>query len=80
MDRTCDNCWHLNEPQGSCFDCFNRDKWKPTDTVTIPATRYEELLRSEKKLCALESGGVDNWEWYGESLREFYKEEWGEED
>lgn len=26
-------------------------------------------------LCALEAGGVDNWEWYGESIRDFFGEE-----
>lgn len=27
----------------------------------------------EAKLQALEAGGVDNWEWYGESLSEYHK-------
>lgn len=27
-----------------------------------------ELLREEQKLKLLENGGVDNWEWYGDSL------------
>ena len=40
------------------------------DTVTIPEAEYTRLLMSEKVLRALESGGVDNWEWYGESLRD----------
>ena len=26
-------------------------------------------------LCALEAGGVDNWEWYGESIKDFFREE-----
>lgn len=26
-------------------------------------------------LCALEAGGVDNWEWYEESLKDFFGEE-----
>lgn len=26
-------------------------------------------------LSALEAGGVDNWEWYGESIRDFFREE-----
>ena len=37
--------------------------------------RIEELLRSERKLRALERGGVDDWEWYGESLKDFQAEE-----
>jgi len=36
--------------------------------------RMKELLRSEAKLNALEAGGVDNWEWYGESLKEYHAE------
>ena len=29
------------------------------------------LLESYNRLQALENGGVDNWEWYGASLRDF---------
>jgi hypothetical protein len=27
------------------------------------------------KLQCLENGGVDNWEWYGDSLKEYYSED-----
>lgn len=30
-----------------------------------------ELIHDSMKLCALENGGVDNWEWYGTSIKEF---------
>ena len=33
-----------------------------------------ELLTSHNKLIALESGGVDNWGWYGASIRDFINE------
>lgn len=36
--------------------------------VEITRQRYEELLMAEKELMALHAGGVDNWEWYSESL------------
>jgi hypothetical protein len=36
----------------------------------IDSNRYKELLRSEEILNALYNGGVDNWEWYDESLSE----------
>jgi hypothetical protein len=36
--------------------------------VEISINEYEDLLKSEAKLRLLEEGGVDNWEWYGESL------------
>ncbi len=36
--------------------------------VQVEESRLAELLREEWKLQALEAGGVDNWEWYDESL------------
>ena len=33
------------------------------------------LIEDSLTLTALESGGVDNWEWYGESIHEFCKNE-----
>ena len=29
------------------------------------------FIESSMRLCALQSGGVDNWEWYGVSLDNF---------
>lgn len=34
----------------------------------IDENRLRELLIAEYKLNALETGGVDNWDWYGEAL------------
>lgn len=39
-------------------------------TVTITLKQYNEMLRQLRILEALEDGGVDNWEWYHESLRD----------
>lgn len=50
------------------------------DNITIPIERYNKLVRAEKMLSALEAGGVDNWEWYSESLQEFFKEDDDEEE
>lgn len=36
--------------------------------VTITKQKYADLLIADMKLNRLECGGVDNWEWYGESL------------
>lgn len=33
-----------------------------------------ELMRDSLVLAALESGGVDNWEWHGESCGDFLDE------
>lgn len=44
-------------------------------TVTIPIEEYVELLTDSEKLSRLEAGGVDNWEWYCESLDGFSKDD-----
>ena len=38
------------------------------DAIIIPKNEFADLLRDSDKLNRLECGGVDNWEWYGESL------------
>lgn len=48
--------------------------------VLIDEDRLVQLKRSHKLLRALESGGVDNWEWYSEAYREAFPEEMDEED
>lgn len=40
----------------------------------IEESRLKELLEIEARLAALEYGGVDNWEWYGESLSQYLDE------
>ncbi len=42
--------------------------------ILISKEKLAELLESHMRLCALENGGVDNWSWYGESIRSFLKE------
>lgn len=39
--------------------------------VDISDKRYEELIRAELMLQALDETGVDNWEWYSEALAIF---------
>lgn len=38
--------------------------------VRVRVQRLAELLRSETRLLALEAGGVDNWDWYGDCFTE----------
>lgn len=38
------------------------------NTITISVSAYKELLKDAEKLRRLENGGVDNWDWYGDSL------------
>lgn len=40
------------------------------ETVTISLKEYKSLLDDRKWRIALESGGVDNWEWYSDSLQD----------
>ena len=47
--------------------------------VKITKRYLKNLERAYSKLEALEAGGVCDWEWYGESLKEFHKEEQTEE-
>jgi hypothetical protein len=35
-----------------------------------------ELLEARNRLAALESGGVDNWNWYSDSLHDYLKEDY----
>lgn len=37
----------------------------------IPRERLIELIVAELNLNALEGGGVDNWDWYGESIENY---------
>lgn len=37
-----------------------------------------ELIHDSMKLCALENGGVDDWEWYSISISDFEKANGGE--
>ena len=42
--------------------------------VRVSVPRLAELLRSETELLALQAGGVDNWDWYGECFTEEVEE------
>ncbi len=36
--------------------------------ITITKAAYASLRKADAKLNLLEAGGVDNWDWYGDSL------------
>ena len=40
------------------------------EAVIISKNEFADLLRDSDKLNRLECGGVDNWDWYGESLND----------
>lgn len=41
---------------------------------TLTDKEWKELQRKVSKLECLEAGGVDNWEWYDESLSDWFAE------
>lgn len=46
----------------------------------VEETDLLNMLEAYEKLTTLEEGGVDNWEWYGDSLTDrliFLREEYG---
>lgn len=43
------------------------------EMVKISKSKLIELLKDCAKLRALEAGGVDNWEWYDESIEQYEK-------
>jgi hypothetical protein len=45
------------------------------ETVTISKTEYDQLIEDQLILQALYAGGVDNWDWYDESLRNLQEDE-----
>ena len=45
------------------------------EAIIIPKNEFADLLRDSNKLNRLECGGVDNWDWYGESLNDQSYEE-----
>lgn len=44
------------------------------ETVTISKREYDDLQRAFLKFNALQAGGVDDWDWYGEAMQEYMKE------
>ena len=49
----------------------------PDGYVLVSIKDFNRMEDDSMKLAALERGGVDNWEWYGESLTSYW--EWKEE-
>lgn len=56
------------------------DQLVASETVTIPKCSYDALVKRDEMLAALEAGGVDNWDWYSDSLKDFWKKYGEDED
>lgn len=41
--------------------------------VRVSPEEMRDLLESRARLHALETGGVDNWSWYGDSFEDFLR-------
>ena len=48
---------------------------EPQQTVTIPLSEYTALRKADRTLDALYAGGVDDWEWYGDSMQPLWDED-----
>lgn len=58
----------------TCKIRFLTDPRPEEEYIAIPASRMKDLLAQEMKLSALESGGVDNWSWYGDAIWDYLRE------
>ena len=43
--------------------------------VKIPVYQLTNLLKDSDELSALKRGGVDNWQWYCESLNDYFDDD-----
>ena len=57
-----------------CKIRFLSDPKPDEEYIAVPVNEMIDLIADQMKLIALDSGGVDNWSWYGESLREYLKD------
>jgi len=60
---------------------WGNSNFKVTDLnkIFVSAEKLAKLIRDSYTLNALQAGGVDNWEWYGDSISD-YEKEYGEID
>ena len=42
--------------------------------IILTETEFKNIYRGYLKYLALQSGGVDNWEWYGDSICNFLRD------
>ncbi len=59
---------------------ISEDDFVIRDGVQLYKSHYDYLRKRSRLLEGLESGGVDNWEWYGQSLNDAGYWTWLEEE
>ena len=73
MENTTTGVYGIWEPK--CKIRFASAEIDPNeDYIAIPAHELVGLLRDQMTLSALESGGVDNWSWYGDAICDYERE------
>jgi len=43
-----------------------------TETIIVNKREYQDLVDDSRFLACLRAGGVDNWDWYDEAVRDYY--------
>lgn len=54
----------------TCFALTTDPMVDGSQLITITRKQYDALVLAQKELDALHMGGVDNWEYYSDALRE----------
>ena len=57
-----------------CKIRFLSDPKPEEEYIAVPVSEMIDLIADQMKLCALESGGVDNWSAYGWAISDFLDE------
>lgn len=63
----------IGEIEPMCKIRFLSDPKPDEEYIAVPASEMIDMIADQMRLIALDSGGVDNWEWHGESLRDYLK-------
>ena len=58
----------IYNPDGKTIDS---DRIADDDKIIVPKRLFTQYLKDAETLDALESGGVDNWGYYGESIHDY---------
>lgn len=72
MEYTENGILGIFEPR--CKIRFLSDPKPEEEYIAVPANELIDLIADQMRLIALDAGGVDNWQWYGESIRNYLQE------
>ena len=63
----------IGEIAPMCKIRFLSDPKPEEEYIAVPASEMIDMIADQMRLMALDAGGVDNWSWHGESLRDYLK-------